>query len=185
MADAEGELYERVLILRCRAGDQSAYAELIGRYQPRLRYFVRQMLRDPGCDEDVLQNIWLNVFRSLPGLVDVSTFRAWLYRIAHNWACQEHRRRGVACQPLADHELIDDVTADEHLSAENAERVHAALSTLDDEHREVLVLHFLEELSYEDVAVVVGCPVGTIRSRIHYGKRALKRALERMICNAR
>ena len=73
-----------------------------------------------------------------------------------------------------------DESDDEDYSTADADRVHAALKELAPEHREVLVLRFLEEMSYEDVAQVVACPLGTIRSRIHYAKRALRRVLERM-----
>jgi RNA polymerase sigma-70 factor (ECF subfamily) len=68
-------------------------------------------------------------------------------------------------------------TADE-FTAEDAARVHAALDTLAPEHREVVVLRFIEDMSYDEIAKVAGCPVGTVRSRLHHAKRALRRVLE-------
>jgi RNA polymerase sigma-70 factor, ECF subfamily len=185
MTDVADELYERVLVIRCRAGDEAAFAELVERYQPRLRYFVRQMLRQPQLDDDVLQDVWLNVFRGVPRLADVSAFRAWIYRIAHDRACYEHRRRKPFHQTLQEVDLVDEGINEAIFSADNAEYIHAALEELETAYREVLVLRFLEDMSYEDVALVIGCPVGTVRSRIHYAKRALRRALERMNCDAR
>jgi len=103
---------------------------------------------------------------------------AWLYRIARDQAFGRLRKRGRAEQPLDEASVID--AADESdFSPEDAARIHAALDELPPEQREVLVLRFLEEMSYEEIARVVGCQLGTVRSRIHYGKRALRKALER------
>jgi RNA polymerase sigma-70 factor (ECF subfamily) len=87
------------------------------------------------------------------------------------------------CRPVPHpvEEAEPSASADESdFSAEDAARVHAALNDLAPEQREVLVLRFLEGMSYEDIARVVGSPLGTVRSRIHYAKRALRRAIERM-----
>jgi RNA polymerase sigma-70 factor (ECF subfamily) len=86
----------------------------------------------------------------------------------------------VACRPLKEAELTVGNGEPDDFSAEDAARVHRALDELEPEHREALVLRFLEEMSYEDMARVTGCPLGTVRSRLHYAKRALRRALERI-----
>ena len=71
MTDTTDRLYETVLVLRCQAGDEAAFAELVERYQPRLRYFLRKMLRDVQGAEDALQDVWLDVFRAVSRLADV------------------------------------------------------------------------------------------------------------------
>jgi RNA polymerase sigma-70 factor (ECF subfamily) len=73
--------------------------------------------------------------------------------------------------------VLDAESVDLAWRAEDAQRIHAALDELAAEHREVLVLRFLDELTYEDIALVTGCPIGTVRSRLHYAKSALRRAL--------
>src|SRR5262249_34254420 len=92
MADGVERLYERVLVLRCPPGDEAAFAELVGRYGPRLRYFLRRML-DEGDPDDVLQDVWLDVFRGLPRLADAGAFPAWLYRLARDRVLRLWRRR--------------------------------------------------------------------------------------------
>src|SRR5437764_12711173 len=92
MTDADG-LYERVLVLRCQAGDEAAFADLVGRYHPRLRYYLRKMLPDPQAVEDAVQDVWLAVFRALPRLADLGAFRPWLYRMARDRVAREFRRR--------------------------------------------------------------------------------------------
>jgi RNA polymerase sigma-70 factor, ECF subfamily len=177
MADGVEQLYERVLVLRCQAGDEAAFAELVGRYGPRLRYYVRRML-DHGDADDVLQDVWLDVFRGLPRLADAGAFPAWLYRLARDRVFRLWRRRRPAHQPLAEVDLPEQAEAD-RFTAEDAGRIHAALAELPPEQREVLVLRFLEGMSYDDIAGVVGSPVGTVRSRLHYAKLALRRIIQR------
>jgi RNA polymerase sigma-70 factor (ECF subfamily) len=178
MTDPAERLYERVLVLRCQAGDEAAFAELVERYAPRLRYYLRKLLGGSHAAEDALQEVWLDVFRSVPRLADPGAFPAWLYRIARDRACRTLRSLRHIPRRLADADLIEE-GKEETFSADEAARIHAALDELAPEQREVLVLRFLEEMTYEDIARVVGCPAGTVRSRIHYGKRALRRALER------
>src|SRR5205085_12653515 len=80
MTDAADRLYERLLVLRCQAGDEAAFAELVGRYGPRLAYYLRKML-GPDAD-DALQEVWLDVVRGVGRLADPGAFPAWLYRVA-------------------------------------------------------------------------------------------------------
>ena len=171
------QLYERVLVMRCQLGDDGAFGELVDRYSPRLRYFLRKRLPHADRADDLLQEVWLDVFRQLPRLNDVGAFTAWIYQIARGKALLDLRKNGRV--PQATDSLESLVSFEEpEFSAEDAERVHTRLDQLNEEQREVLLLRFLEELSYEQIGRVIGCPVGTVRSRLHYAKRALARLLE-------
>jgi RNA polymerase sigma-70 factor (ECF subfamily) len=176
MIDPVELLYERVLVVRCQAGDEAAFEELMERYAPRLRYFLRKVVGDPA--EDVLQEVWLDVFRGLPRLADPQAFRAWIYRIARDRAFGHLRKSKYQEQSLGEIDVLDESADEGEFSPEDAARIHAALGDLPLEQREVLVLRFLEEMSYDEIARVTSQPLGTVRSRIHYGKRALKRALQ-------
>jgi RNA polymerase sigma-70 factor (ECF subfamily) len=180
MIDSTDRLYERVLVLRCQARDEAAFAELVERYQPRLRYYLRKLLPDAQGAEDALQDVWLAVFRAVSRLADLGAFRAWLYRIARDRAWRELRKRGPPHQPLEAVEPIDGRAEEQPFTAEDVERVHAALDELSTEHREVLVLRYVEDMPYGEIARVVGCQVGTVRSRLHYAKQALRGVLERI-----
>jgi len=180
MTDTADRLYERVLVLRCQAGDEAGFAELVERYQPRLRYFLRKMLGEVHGAEDVLQEVWLDVFRAVARLVDVGAFRAWLYRIARDRALRELRKRRPAHQPLDQDDLSDSAVEEAQFAAEDVERIHLALDELAPEPREVLVLRYVENMTYEEIAEVQACQIGTVRSRLHYAKRALRRVIERM-----
>ncbi len=179
MTDTADRLYERVLVLRSQTGDAAAFAELVERYQPRLRYYLGKMLGDAHRAEDALQDVWFAVFRAVPRLADAGAFRAWLYRIARDRAAREFRQRRPAPQPLHEVDLMDRGVEEANFTAEDVERIHAALDALPAERREVVVLRYIEDMSYEEIARVVGCELGTVRSRLHYAKRALREALER------
>jgi RNA polymerase sigma-70 factor, ECF subfamily len=180
MTDQAELIYERVLVVRAQAGDEAAFVELVERYSPRLRYFLRKLLASADSAEDALQDVWLDVFRHLPRLADPQALVAWLYRIARDRAFARLRKIRKGEQPLNETTVADvAMEANNDFSPEDAARIHAALDTLPPEQREVLVLRFLEEMTYDQIASVVGCHLGTVRSRIHYGKLALRRALEK------
>lgn len=176
MIDGVERLYERVLVLRCQVGDEAAFAELVERWTPRLRYYLRRMLDGPDAD-DVLQDVWLDVHRGLGRLSEVGAFPAWLFRLARDRVYRLLRRRRRT-EPLLD---LDPPATDDgpEFSAEDATRIHAALAGLPPEQREVVVLRYVQGMSYDDIAAVVGVPVGTVRSRLHYAKRTLRLVLER------
>jgi RNA polymerase sigma-70 factor (ECF subfamily) len=176
--DAAAKVYERLLILRCQGGDEAALGELIARYSPGVRFFLKKITQNAESADDRLQETWIDVFRKINRLENADAFAAWLYRIARDKAYREVRRSRL---PVADSvEELADAAADEaqSFSPEEAERVRAALDQLPVEQREVLVLRFIEEMSYEHIAEVIGRPVGTVRSRIHYAKGALRAKLE-------
>jgi RNA polymerase sigma-70 factor (ECF subfamily) len=178
MSDPADGLYQRVLVLRCQAGDGDAFAELVERYNPRLGYYLRKMLPATSPVEDALQEVWCDAFAGLPGLKEPAALPAWLYRLARARAAREARQRRPAWRPLDEADLCGPAAGPDDFSAEDAARIHAGLDRLAPEHREVLVLRFLEEMDYEDMARVIGCPLGTVRSRLHYAKRALRQILD-------
>jgi RNA polymerase sigma-70 factor (ECF subfamily) len=178
MTDATDRLYERVLVLRCQARDEAAFAEIVARYTPRLRYYLRRMLGGVQPAEDALQEVWLDAFRGLPRLSDPGAFPAWIYRLARDRAYREMRRRRHYV-PLEEFVVVDQTGREDDFTPEDAARIHHALEALPPEHREVLLLRFIESMTYEQIAGIVGCQLGTVRSRLHYAKRALRHVIER------
>jgi RNA polymerase sigma-70 factor, ECF subfamily len=177
MTDIAERVYRSILVVRCQAGDCAAFEELLALYQPRLRYFLASMVADEHVADDLLQEVWFDVYRGVAKLADPGAFATWLYRIARRRALVELRKKR---QPLSSLHGIDLAAEgeDDDFSVEDAERVHADLGQLAPEHREVLLLRFFEGMAYEDIARVTGCQLGTVRSRIHYAKRALRRVME-------
>lgn len=174
---------ERLQVLRAQQGDRAAFAQLVELYDRKLLYFVRRILGDADGALDVLQSVWLLVFRQLGRLTAPQAFRVWLYRLAHNQAVTHLRRTARRESPL-DESGEDPPQAaadagDERF--ENAELVHAALAALSDRHRRVLTLYFLEEMSVDEIAAVVGASAGTVKSRLFYARRALRQRIEELL----
>jgi RNA polymerase sigma-70 factor (ECF subfamily) len=176
------QLYEQMLVIRSQIGDDVAFQELLTLYGPHLLLFTRKMMQSsPHLVEDISQEIWLAIYKGLPGLLNVSKFRPWAFRIARDRIYREYRRRKIAQQPLEESHAEEMWETGETNALVDVEELYRGLHTLSPEHREVLMLCFFEELSYEEIAGVTGSTLGTVRSRIHYAKRALKIALERKI----
>jgi RNA polymerase sigma-70 factor (ECF subfamily) len=178
MPDPIDPIYWRLLVLRCQVGDRTALAELVAYTQPRLRGFLFNMIGHRENLDDLEQDVWADIFRDLPGLNDAGAFFSWMFRIARNRVARVARRKTPVI--FSDESIIDAPDSEEPpgFTAEDAEWVHAALDRLVQEHREVILLRFIENMSYEEIATVVDCPVGTVKSRIHGAKRVLRQLLE-------
>src|SRR5579863_7982018 len=152
MAEPAGRLYLQVLVVRCQLGNRGAFAELVGTCQPRLRAYLHKMLADVHGVDDVAQDVWMDVFRDLPRLIEPAAFLPWLYRIAHNRSARMMRRPPPIVASLENLDLAQEIEEEEEFTAEDAEAVHAAMARLSDSHREVLLLRFLEDMTYEEIA---------------------------------
>jgi RNA polymerase sigma factor (sigma-70 family) len=168
-----------LLALRCRRGDRAAWEELIRTWEPRLFYFIRRLVHHEADAWDVLQETWVRVLHGIGSLSDPRSLAPWLYRVARNTALGHARSREPPHASLEDH---PDANASDpaggRLEFEDAEQVHRGLLALSLPHREVLTLYFLEDLSVEEVATVLGVPPGTVKSRLHYAKQALRKVIE-------
>ena len=183
MASEREQVFTQLLALRCRRGDRDAWRELIALWEPRLFYYVRRLLPQETDAWDVLQQTWLGAFQNIRSLSDPKLLATWLYRIARNKAIS-HRRSRDARPPAELLELADgpaaaaDDDADALEQFEDAQAVHRALDGLSLPHREALTLHFLQDLSLEQIAQVLDVPLGTVKSRLHHAKRALRKVLQ-------
>jgi len=174
------QLYEQTIVIRSQIGDAAAFQELLTLHGPHLLLFTRKMMQSsPDRVEDLTQEIWVAIFKGLPGLLDAGKFRPWAFRIARDRIYCEYRRRKIVMQSLDEIELENVPEAGGTDATVDREELQRGLHALSPQHREVLMLSFFEEMSYEEIARVTGSTLGTVRSRIYYAKRALKNALER------
>jgi len=174
------QLYEQTLVLRSQIGDEAAFSELVALHGPALLRFTERMLQSSSSDvADLFQEIWISIFRGLPSLSNAAKFRAWAFRIARDRIYREYRRRRLVVRSFEDGIVEADalITA-EGESAIDREELEGCLKILSAEQREVLVLRYFEEMTYEEIARVAGVTVGTVRSRLHYGKLALRTVWE-------
>lgn len=176
--NSSDKLIEQVLILRCQIGDKDAFAGLIERYQAPLRYFISRLSANPETAEDIFQDTWLTVIRRIHTLKKIDAFSTWLYRIARNKVYQQLRRKKKLSE-LNQNIAVPNNSENDVFSSEDAAKIHRCLKELLPEYKEVLMLRFLEQMSYEQISQVINCRLGTVKSRIHYAKLALKKEMEK------
>lgn len=166
-----------LLGLRCKRADRAAWEELVAEFERPLFYYLRRMLR--GEDEAwvVLQETWVRVFSSLATLEDPGRIAPWLYAVARN-ALSAHVALDARERSHGE-ELDEALHAQVKDEPHDPEQVHAALAALPIAQREVLVLHFLDDLPLQAIADVLDIPVGTVKSRLHYARRALAIVISR------
>ena len=166
------------IVVRCKSGEREAFEKLFELYQPRLKYYIRR-LDSSGETDDILQNIWVTVFRKIRKLKDNNSFGVWLYRIARNEVFGRFRQNQKFVELPEENEHPQYNDDNNEFSAEDAQKLHNALNKIQPYHREVLTLSFIEQMSYQQIAEVVGCNIGTVRSRIFYAKQSLRKEMER------
>lgn len=171
------ELRLHLLVLRCQTGDETAFALLFEEFGGRTHRYLRGLLGDDA--DDAQQEVWLSVYRAISTLANPAVFRTWLFSTTRRRALDQLRKRKREAELLVDVsdgvDVADDTT-DHAPLADGLERVLEELPRL---QREVLLLRFRDDLSYAEIAVVIGCPVGTVKTRIHHAKHKLRESLER------
>jgi RNA polymerase sigma-70 factor (ECF subfamily) len=126
MDDLADSLYWKLLVIRCQTGDRPAFEELVARCQPRLRAFLFKMAPSRNVN-DLAQEVWMDVFRDLPGLQDPGAYLPWFYRIAHNRAFRMLRQRREPDVSIDQLDPVDDSQDQTEFAPEDAQAVHAAL----------------------------------------------------------
>jgi RNA polymerase sigma-70 factor (ECF subfamily) len=182
---------DRDLINECLAGRTDAFGELVVRYQDRLYNTLVKVLGSSDDARDAVQDAFVQAFEKLSTFHGRSAFYSWLFRIAMNAALTQKRKHRHSPASIdaarAQHgvELPDrhSASAPDHAldQTERQAQVRAALMLLPDEFRIVLVLKEMEGLKYEEIAEIIGCPVGTVRSRIHRARSDLRERLRPLL----
>ncbi len=178
------------LIQDALAGEQAAYAELVHRHRQRVYALALRMVRNPADAEDLAQEAFLRAFRALPTVDLTRPFLHWLLRITTN-ACLDHHRRRKARPELlgpppgideddweprdADPGPLPDHAVESRESSEWLERVLAGLPP---RYRAVITLRYVEDLSYEEIASLLGLPLGTVKAQIHRAHAQVRKRLE-------
>jgi len=171
--------HEQLLVCRAQEGDEAAFRVLITAYERRLLFFIRRLVNDEHRAFDLLQEVWLTVFRKIRQLRAPSAFRVWIYQIAHDRAVSQVRRERREESVLEAAASDDAVMAvDEFAQVDRAELVRKCLDRLPEEQKTLLTLRFLEDLDLNELAETVRVPVGTIKSRLHTAKQTMRRLLK-------
>lgn len=191
MSDRE---IDQRLVERAQAGEKRAFDLLVSKYQRKLSRLLSRFIRDPAEVEDVAQEAFVKAYRALPSFRGDSAFYTWLYRIGINTA-KNHlvamgRRAPTTtefdadeAETFEDGDQLRDINTPESLlmSRQIGETVTAAMDGLPEELRTAITLREIEGLSYEEIAAIMNCPIGTVRSRIFRAREAIAAKLRPLL----
>ncbi len=177
---------DRQLVERARSGDKRAFDLLVQKYHRRLMRLLSRMVRNQEEVEDIAQETFIKAYRALPQFRGDAAFYTWLYRIGVNTARNFLASRGRSMPTISDQAVNDDDEPDERLVAQDintpesmllskqvAVAVNDAVEALPEELRTAITLREMEGMSYEEIAEMMGCPIGTVRSRIFRAREAI------------
>jgi RNA polymerase sigma-70 factor (ECF subfamily) len=189
---------DQQLVERAQRGDKRAFELLVEKYQRKLARLLSRLIRDPGEVEDVTQEAFIKAYRALPSFRGDSAFYTWLYRIgintAKNYLVAMGRRAPTSTEMEAEEaeghesgELLRDINTPESLllSKEIGNTVNSAIEALPEELRSAIQLRELEGMSYEEIAKLMDCPIGTVRSRIFRAREAIAERLKPLLDSAK
>ena len=158
---------QRQLVERARGGDHDAFAQLARAAVVRLEKAARLILRDPELARDAVQETLIRAWRDLPKLREPDRFEAWLYRLTVNACFEQARKRRRRVIEVEFTPTIDLAISDGSAAHADRELVDQVLRRLDDHGRAIVVLHYYLGMPLSDVAVTLGVPIGTVKSRLH------------------
>lgn len=169
-----------LLVVRCQLGEPDALDQLVVDWHPALFRYVASFVAEPRDAGDICQSAWVGVLRGLPALKERGAFAPWFFGIARRsafeWMRQRYRRAPETAWPEDDEPEDAGAASDESLAVETA-ALEAGLQSLAPLEREVVLLHYFEELTIDDITGLIGAPAGTIKSRLHRARRKLRAQL--------
>jgi RNA polymerase sigma-70 factor (ECF subfamily) len=168
---------DALLAVRCQLGERGAFDDLIARWHEPLWRYLRRLSNSDDTARDLAQDTWLRVFRSISRLREPAKLRPWLFGIARNVAMDQLRSQYIA-GPQAHIDLDELPAADDVNLEEDLATLESGLANLPIIERETLTLFYLRELSLEEIAGLVGVPVGTVKSRLFRARQMLRREIE-------
>jgi len=183
MHSSSESIYDQWLVIRCQQGEQDALAELVERWEPRLYRHAHRLTGNADAAADAAQESWLAIVRGLRRLDDAARFPAWAYRIVTfkcaDWTRRRQRHRNSHDRLVQRQQTLDHAQGATSGRIDDIARLQEALRQLSGAHRAALSLHYLEELSIEQIATALNIPQGTAKSRLHFARAHLKAILER------
>ena len=191
MGDRE---FDQQLVEKAQCGDQKAFGLLVAKYQRKLARLLSRMIRDPAEVEDVTQEAFIKAYRALANFRGDSAFYTWLYRIgintAKNYLVAQGRRAPTTtefeiedAEGFDDASLLREIDTPERLlhTQQIARTVNAAIEALPEDLRTAVTLREIDGLSYDEIAEVMNCPIGTVRSRIFRAREAISAKLRPLL----
>lgn len=182
---------DQALVIRCQGGDHHAFDELVTHYRGKVYAMIVNMIRNDADAWDLAQDVFIKAWKALPKFEARSTFYTWLYRITHNVTYDWLRKKKITAGTEFDDQVALDAEPGAHTSpqallrpdesiegSELKAQIDAAIHELSADHRQAILLKEVEDLSYQEMADVIGCSIGTVMSRLFYARKKLQEKLK-------
>jgi len=181
--DTQKVLSDEDIVLLVIQGDKDIFGELVDRYEAKLTRYVKRFTQQPDDVLDLMQVVFIKAYTNLQSFDTTRSFNSWIYRIAHNESVTHLKKKGnqkvsfIDFDTFLPHPFARETADDKALSQELKDILETSLATITPKYREVLVLYYYEELSYQEIADVLHIPIATVGVRIKRGKESLQKAL--------
>ena len=180
------DLTDEQLAVLVQKGDKEKFGILMERYEAKLFRYARKFLSGHSHVEDIVQDVFIKTYQNIQSFDSTQKFSPWIYRIAHNTFVNQLKLFSKSRLSFFDfdtfipHPIYEDPTPNEKEQAEIKKMVDKGIEKLSPAYREIIILYYLEELSYKEIADVLRIPIGTVGVRIRRAKEALKKTYERL-----
>lgn len=168
----KSQALDELLVIQCKQGDRKAFTLLVRRWQPNILRHAYRMTRDSAAAQDITQETWTAVIKSLGNLRDPAVFKVWIYRIASNkcvsWIRSQQKQRRMK-------EGFEMETENTDYELDKISQLKLELQTLPVNQRTILSLFYLENQNMREISQALGVPIGTVKSRLYHAREHLKK----------
>lgn len=184
MDAGKNDITDEVLAAEVQGNNDAAFGVLIERYQGRLLRYGRKFLADNDHIEDIVQEVFLKTYQNIRGFDTDRKFSPWVYRIAHNAFVNAIRKKQREPVISVDFDIFTDHPQEHYDPADEEDRkamqlsVETGLDALSPIYKEILILYYIEEMSYQEIADILHVPLGTVSVRLRRGREALKKQIQ-------
>lgn len=180
------EVTDEELAIRVQGGDKAAFAAIMERFEGKLLRYGNKFLAEREDVVDIVQEVFISVYQNIKSFDEVQKFSPWIYRIAHNAFVNGLKKRSrnpfvmLDFDALLSHTVSEDPLQGEREQEEMHKMIDVGLDQISPKYKEILILYYLEELPYKEIADILEVPTGTVGIRIKRAKEALKKVYEKM-----
>ena len=183
MAKSADRIQDELLVLKCQDGDVDALTQLVSRWQSSLHRHAWYLTQDSEATRDIVQDAWLDIVRTIRRLKDPASFRGWAFRIVSNkaadWIRRKERQRAVRKEVAFEKQNERDVAPGDEGGSNSQSLVRQCIQSLPSNCRQILSMKYTDRMSTREIAEALDIPIGTVKSRLHYARRQLKKEIQR------
>ncbi|MCH9652961.1 MAG: RNA polymerase sigma factor [Planctomycetes bacterium] len=183
MTHSPNEIFDELLVLKCQDGDETAFKTLVSRWHSRLRRHAWYLTQDWEAAGDIVQDVWLDIVRSIRRLKDPASFRSWSYRIVRNkandWLRSKQRQRTLWKEMASQKQNDDKLTPQKENTVHTQSVIQQGIKALSTSSQQILSMKYMDHMSTQDISQALGIPEGTVKSRLHHAREQLKQVIQR------